>query len=460
MSKRTRDPDTAGTSRRAINKLTVAGYKSIARRHAIDIRPLTILAGANSSGKSSFMQPLLLWKQTLDASYDPGPLLLNGPNVRFTSFEQLLSRGGGNVVSFGLGSEDAEISSSYRKAEAGIEIVETTWTTAKREVTINPHIAASELMKLTGLDEMASKLGVDEEASRWTDFIKPAIVRDRCFLGWTLNFGTQAAGGEAEDHAARLFTKLFQPFLAIDRGLVVEFIRDVIHISGLRGNPERNYPVTAIGDAFPGTFDRYVASVIAHWQRQKDPRLDALGESLRDLGITWKVASRQIDDTQVELMVGRGPVGRRGGAHDLVSIADVGFGVSQVLPVLVALHAARPGQLVFIEQPEIHLHPRAQAALARLLVAAALRGVQVVVETHSNLLLLGVQTVVARGECPPDLVKLHWFKRDAEGMSEIRSSDLDEAGAFAEDWPEDFAEVTMEAESQFLDAAEARRQPH
>ena len=73
-------------------QISVCGYKSIARRQSIDIRPLTILAGANSSGKSSMVQPLLLLKQTLEASYDPGPLLLDGPNVRFTSGDQFLSR--------------------------------------------------------------------------------------------------------------------------------------------------------------------------------------------------------------------------------------------------------------------------------------------------------------------------------------------------------------------------------
>ena len=55
------------------------------------MRPLTILAGANNSGKSSIMQPLLMMKQTLEATYDPGPLKLDGPNVYFTSAEQFLS---------------------------------------------------------------------------------------------------------------------------------------------------------------------------------------------------------------------------------------------------------------------------------------------------------------------------------------------------------------------------------
>ena len=61
-----------------ITKIAVKGFKSIAEECEIDIRPLTILAGANSSGKSSIMQPLLMLKQTLEAPYDPGPLLIDG----------------------------------------------------------------------------------------------------------------------------------------------------------------------------------------------------------------------------------------------------------------------------------------------------------------------------------------------------------------------------------------------
>src|SRR4051812_42863496 len=77
-----------------ITRLSVAGYKSLRQEQSIEIHPLTILAGANSSGKSSIMQPLLLLKQTLEASYDPGALLLDGPNLKITSVEQILSRAG------------------------------------------------------------------------------------------------------------------------------------------------------------------------------------------------------------------------------------------------------------------------------------------------------------------------------------------------------------------------------
>jgi predicted ATPase len=81
--------------------------------------------------------------------------------------------------------------------------------------------------------------------------------------------------------------------------------------------------------------------------------------------------------------------------------------------------------------------------------------VRVVAETHSSLLLLAVQTLVAEGQIASELVKLHWFIRGADGVTNARSADLDEAGSFG-DWPEDFADVTLEAERRFLDAAEAR----
>ena len=155
----------------------------------------------------------------------------------------------------------------------------------------------------------------------------------------------------------------------------------------------------------------------------------------------------------MELQVGRLPRAARGGARDLVSIADVGFGVSTTLPILVALLAAQPGQIVYIEQPEIHLHPRAQTALAAILARAAKRGVRVIAETHSAQLLLGVQTLVAEGELPPELVSLNWFNRNKQGFTTVDKADLDRAGAFGE-WPVDFGEVMLESESRYLDAAE------
>ena len=200
--------------------------------------------------------------------------------------------------------------------------------------------------------------------------------------------------------------------LAIDS--VRTFLRNLIHVPGLRpGTPERIYPKTAVGDAFPGTFDDYFASVLSNWKREKNDKLESVGRSLEHLGLTWKVEIDEVSDTSLAIRVGRLPHERRhptggavknsAGTGDLVDLADVGFGVSQALPVVVALWAAKKGDTVYLEQPELHLHPMAQKNMASVLADAANRGVRVICETHSSMLLLGVQTLVAEGKLKPDL---------------------------------------------------------
>lgn len=433
-------------SAKGITAISVRGYKSLFDECRLEIRPLTILAGANSSGKSSVIQPLLLLKQTLEASYDPGPLLLNGPNVQFTSAEQLFSRvTEKNIIDkFTIKlTADGEtfLANTFKKdPKKGIELVEMEYREGKNTTVIRADMTAQEVASAF----VSAMHKLDKLIPGWEPILKMLIepnalkiVRKRCFLKFEL-----PQGGEA-----------FASFPSV----LFEFhIRKLIHVPGFRGNPERTYKTTASGPEFPGTFENYVASVVNYWQVSEDHRLRDLGNWLETLGLTWKVEAKPVDDTQVELHVGRLPRSARGGIRDMVSIADVGFGVSQILPVLVALLAAEPGQLVYLEQPEIHLHPRAQVALAQVLADAANRGVRVVAETHSSLLLLGVQSLVAEGKLSPDKLKLHWFKRRDDGITEVTSADLDEAGAFG-NWPEDFADVALETESRYLDAAELRR---
>ena len=172
---------------------------------------------------------------------------------------------------------------------------------------------------------------------------------------------------------------------------------------------------------------------------------------MEELLLTWKVEAKRLDDTRIEIRVGRLPRSKRGNG-DMVSIADAGLGVSQVLPVIIALLVATPDTLVYLEEPEIHLHPTAQVHMARILAEAAKRGVIVVAETHSSLLLRGIQTLVAQGELDPTLVKLHWFQRSpSNGSTQVASADLDQDGAFGE-WPVDFDDVSLNAEKGYLDA--------
>jgi predicted ATPase len=419
-----------------ITRITVKGFKSIADEIFMEIRPLTILAGANSSGKSSIMQPILMMKQTLEAPYDPGPLLIDGPNVRFTSAEQFLSRmDGEGMGKFSMGLEVKSslsfIETFVSKPQAGMEIVEISYKNEDGVTILRPDMKREEIIAAY---------------PRWRRMKNQEDVlktdRRRCFLELKDMFNINS------DEPSFIVTGLSSTFSRA----ILRFI----HVPALRGNPERNYKKTSVGPMFPGTFEIYAASIIHHWQATEDTRLNDLGTALELLGLTWMVSSKKVDDVSFEVMVGRFVHKTDRSSKDLVSIADVGFGISQIFPVIVALLTAEPGQLVYIEQPEIHLHPLAQTAMAQILADAANRGVKVVAETHSSLLLLGIQSLVAEGKLSPDKVKLHWFKRRPEdGVTEVTSADLDKAGAFG-DWPEDFSSAEMDADVRYIHAAEAR----
>ena len=407
-------------------KIAVEGFKSIGDRVEVDVAPLTLLAGANSSGKSSLMQAVLLLKQTIEANYDPGPLLLHGPNVRFTSTDQILHFEPqiGRASGFSVRVQDGEKSMFETRLER---------ESAKQDLAV-----ARFMLRSSGKDYL----------------IEPDSDLEVFRSQMPLDFKNYKIELRSERFWLMPVAIMKEEFRMDMLPMHFRFLQDIIHIPGLRGNPERTYPLTSTGPRFPGTFENYVASLIHHWTSSQKEKVKQLGNDLRRLGLTWKVESKKLDDTTIELRVGRLAKPVKNGANDMVSIADVGFGVSQTLPVLVALLEATRGQLVYIEQPEIHLHPRAQVEMAALLVEASKRGVLVVVETHSSLILLAIQTLVASGTLNSESVMLHWFERDQKtGVTTISSRTVDRAGRFG-DWPEDFDDVSLHAQSGYLDAAE------
>jgi len=405
-----------------IEAISVSGYKSIAKEQKITLRPLTLLAGANSSGKSSAIQPFLLLKQTLEAAYDPGGLLLDGPNVRLTLARQAITKGQRRFsIRF------------HRRGGSEVQVVYGRVADGRLDV------------ERTVLKSPADGLNASFTAGGSTGNQGPfKTVRRRCFLD--VQFDSEDPLGLG-----------VLPKRVYDPEALENFIRGISHLPGLRGNLDRTFRTTAIGEYFPGTFDNYVASIIASWQTPAGRRrLDAVCADMDLLQLTWKVEATRLDDSRVELQVARTHESRSAKVADLVSIADVGLGVSQALPVVVALHAARPGHHVYLEQPELHLHPSAQWRMAQVLASAVKRGVKVIVETHSSLILRGIQTLVATGTLSNDDVVLHWFTRDGKtGHTQVDAAMLDGNGAFGE-WPSDFDNVSLHADQAYLDAV-ARR---
>jgi len=126
-----------------------------------------------------------------------------------------------------------------------------------------------------------------------------------------------------------------------------------------------------------------------------------------------------------------------------VKLTDVGFGISQVLPALVEAFYAPPNSMVWMEQPEIHLHPQVQAELADVFISAVQarengkpRNVQLIVESHSEHFLTRLQRRVAEGLISPDDVAVYFCKRSDRG-AELEPLQLNLYGEI-ENWPENF----------------------
>src|ERR1700693_1114277 len=192
-----------------ITRIAVEGFKSISKKQSIDIAPLTILAGANSSGKSSIMQPLLMLKQTLEATYDPGPLKIDGPNVKFTSSQQLLSRRGMEPPRFevAIDSRDLKFAVAFVPgSEVGLEVEEETYGVRGSSITLSLGMSSEAIQRaMNGFEP------VKELTSR--TFV---IRRNRFYLNLH----------DEPHHQLRL-------------EYASGYIHDVIHVPGLRGNASR-----------------------------------------------------------------------------------------------------------------------------------------------------------------------------------------------------------------------------
>jgi len=427
--------------KKGIGRISVKGFKSLVEECSIEIRPLTILAGANSSGKSSIMQPLLLMKQTLESATNYGALTLRGDNISLTSAKQLLSisQNGEQTDTLTIEIELADGSkfkNTFKKPPENkpIDLVETIYHNKDGESKASMGMESTKIFE--SLPKGIQDLYRPDNPSKLAEY-SWGVIRHFCFMIY-VNYDV--------DNQLPI-ASLYQPYFRFNTE-----ISKIIYVQVFR-SLERILPITGVGNNFSGKFENYVASLIHSWQESNKEKLEKLNSDLINLNLAKSIEANVINDTQIELKVSRSL-----DSDDMVNIVDVGSGVSQVLPILVALVAAEPDQLVYLEEPEIHLHPRAQANLGEIIVNAANRGVRVVLETHSDLLLRRIQSLVAEDKISPDKTILHWFSRDDAGFTKIISTALNETGAYDNsDFPLDFTNVFLDEEGRYLDAASEKR---
>jgi predicted ATPase len=221
-------------------------------------------------------------------------------------------------------------------------------------------------------------------------------------------------------------------------------IDHLYYLGPLRVRPSRDYVWTGtrpvdVGTAGERTIEALVAATAADEQRSLGPKKKR--RPLQEVVAHWLKHLGLIDSFSiVEVAPGSNRWIAKVSVHKggtSVPLSDVGTGVSQVLPVISLLQYVPEASTVIFEQPEIHLHPLAQAGLADVIIQAAIhRHVQVILESHSEHLLLRLQRRIAEAELPPDKVRLY-FAEAEKGVSTLIPLDVDLLGNIR-NWPDRF----------------------
>lgn len=127
--------------------------------------------------------------------------------------------------------------------------------------------------------------------------------------------------------------------------------------------------------------------------------------------------------------------------EESANAVNMGFGVSYVLPVIIALLKARKGDLLILENPEAHIHPKGQRQIGELIARAAANGIQIILETHSDHILNGIRLSVKYGQIQPEQVRLNYFYiyEDSTGMvkHDMTSPEILSDGSLS-NWPDGF----------------------
>ena len=347
---------------------------------------LTLLTGINASGKSSILQSLMLLHQTMRDNEWADRLVLNGQVAQVGTVgdvvDQLNSRGGFEI---GLRNEGIRCNWSFVGDRKDMSAV---------------------------LAEMSINGVVSEPSTR---------------MRWLLPVDT------AEKAQALAFG-----------------VRDLTYITAERDGPRDIYPLRdehaarvvgsrgefAVSALFRGGDERIEADLVLPGYpptlaRQVEARLDTFFPGCR-------LDVQQISGaTAVTLGI------RMSEATEFLRPIHCGFGITQILPIVVAVLSARladrtdASPLLLIENPEVHLHPAGQAQMGEFLADAAHSGVQFIVETHSDHVLNGVRRAVKSGRALTSEIAIHFIRDRFLHETQVLSPNLDSSGNI-DVWPEGF----------------------
>jgi len=435
-----------------LKHLRIKNFKAWRDTGGIELAPLTILFGANSSGKSSLHQFLLMLRQTVE-SPDRKRVLHTGDDgtpVDLGSYSELVRDTDVTVP--------LEFDLTWRRPDP-LEILDprTGDRFKGREMTFQSKISATgDAPPRVHVDEYSYTLRTDdnrrlslgserETSGKYRMRAKGVDLVRTLGRKWPVSAPYQFHAFP-DDLATRYQHLDFAPDLTL---ALEEQLAALNYLGPLREKPGRLYRWSGEEVGHVGwNGERTVEALLAGRDRKFNRRPRTRYQPLQTVVARWLKTLGIIDRFTVK------PIGEGRDEYEVrvkvqstsreVLLTDVGFGVSQVLPVIVECFYSAPGSTVIMEQPEIHLHPSVQAGLADLFIEAIAmrehskpRGIQLIIESHSEHMLRRLLRRVAEEAVPADDIRCYVVNPPGRSGARIEPLDVDEFGN-VHNWPENF----------------------
>lgn len=450
-----------------IRHFRLRNFKSWQDTGDVHFAPLTALFGTNSSGKTSLLQFLLMLKQTTESA-DRSRVLHTGEQRTYVDL-------GTYYDLVFMHQESAALSYSLRWS------LPSTLKVADPEQEKAILFAIDKLAFEAAIRNLGDRLVVEQFAYRFDDVSfgmrrspsKNGNIKDGYEIA-TDNYHPKRNRGRPTSLPVPVKSYGFPDQVNAsyqNMGFLSDFVlafeqlfHSIYYLGPLREYPSRQYiwageqprDVGSRGQlAVPALLasQRLGRSVSRGRGKQKRSVEEMVANWLKELGLIHSFGLKPIAENRkdYEVRVKRSPRSAE------VLITDVGFGVSQVLPVLVLCYYAPEGSTLILEQPEIHLHPAVQSRLADIFIDVInTRGIQIILESHSEHLLRRLQRRVAEEQLTPQQAALYFTTMSENGTSHLERLELNLFGSIS-NWPQDFFGNDMDDLVEMAKAEMSRR---
>lgn len=448
-------------------------YRGYVDTDWLSLKPLTLLVGANNVGKTSLYSPLLLLKQTLEEARPQTALLSRGPLFDAGKYKDFVRNHDlSNKVILSLDLEfPIEVTgfgSSGLTPENLPQYLEVTFDAAD-EVGLRTRLRRYRLLNHRGEQVFMRSLQRDDTYGAYgsivPDFslfeknvstvLRRGIRRESrthfLFDGLSflrLDWGREMGG--TPDGFSEWIESSFNAF-SIQQKMVetiTEVLSRVSYLGPLRALPKRTYSLSSEPPLSVGTEGQFAPEMLFRDQVEGDGDLvREVGDFLLACGYD-RIRFEESSDSESFSMF----IGGKSGAN----LVDSGMGLSQILPLITQSLAARKGSLSIVQQPEIHLNPALQVKLMDHLAGHLADGRRVLIETHSEHLLLRLRRLVSEEIVSADDVSLLYADKVGE-RSEVREIGMSDTGGISRDaWPRNFFAEQLE-DSLVLAREQSRR---